>query len=106
MLARRAEVAIASAGLFALPGRHAAWGAGSAWPFSDRSALADAVIGTQDVPGPAACLAVSGALACAGALVAGWPSRRPVVRPAGVGRAPRRITRRGPPGPDGASPAG
>jgi Protein of unknown function (DUF3995) len=65
---------------------HAAWGAGSAWPLPDRDALADAVIGAAEVPPPAACFAVSGALAAAGALVAGWPGgRRPAVHRLGTG---------------------
>jgi len=83
---RRAGVATASAALFALAGMHAAWGAGSAWPLPDRDALADAVIGAAEVPPPAACFAVSGALAAAGALVAGWPGgRRPAVHRLGTG---------------------
>jgi hypothetical protein len=86
MQMRRAGAATASATLFAVAGMHAAWGAGSAWPLPDRHALADAVIGAAEVPSPAACFAVSGALAAAGALVAGWPGgRRPVVRRLGTG---------------------
>jgi Protein of unknown function (DUF3995) len=71
--------------LFALAGLHAAWGAGSAWPMADRRALADAVIGGDDVPPPLACYAVSGALTTAGLLVAGWPRRHPLLRRVGVG---------------------
>jgi hypothetical protein len=83
---RRAGITTASAALFALAGLHAAWGAGSAWPLPDRDALADAVIGAAEVPSPAACFAVSGALAAAGALVAGWPGgSRPAVRRLGAG---------------------
>jgi hypothetical protein len=86
MQMRRAGIATASAALFALAGLHAAWGAGSAWPLPDRDALADAVIGAAEVPSPAACFAVSGALAAAGALVAGWPGgSRPAVRRLGTG---------------------
>ena len=81
---RQAGPVTASGSLFALAGLHAAWGAGSAWPFPDRRALADAVIGAADVPGPGACFAVSGALAVAGALVAGWPAGWPVARKVGV----------------------
>lgn len=86
MTMRRAGALTASAALFGLAGLHAAWGAGCAWPAADRQALADAVIGArtgpgagpQDsgMPGAGACFAVSGALATAGALVAGWPARR------------------------------
>lgn len=71
MSLRQAGAVTASVSLFGLAGLHAAWGAGLAWPMPDRRALADAVIGTGEVPGPAACLAVSGALAAAGTLVAG-----------------------------------
>ena len=74
----------ASGALLGLAGLHAAWGAGSSWPFRDRRALADAVAGTTEVPGPAACFAVGGALAAAGALVAGWPAGRPLLRGTGV----------------------
>jgi hypothetical protein len=86
MTIRRAGALTASAALFGLAGLHAVWGAGCAWPAADRQALADAVIGTRTgpgtglpdsgMPGPAACFAVSGALAAAGALVTGWPARR------------------------------
>jgi Protein of unknown function (DUF3995) len=86
MRMRRAGALTASTALFGLAGLHAAWGAGSSWPAADRRALAEAVIGngtgtgtgTQDsgMPGPAACFAVSAALAAAGALTAGWPGRR------------------------------
>ena len=70
--------------LFGLAALHAAWGAGSAWPLADRAALAEVVIGGPDVPSPAACYAVSGALVTAAALVAGWPRGRPGVRRLGV----------------------
>jgi hypothetical protein len=83
---RRAGALTASTALFGLAGLHAVWGAGYAWPATDRRALADAVIGTRagpgkglpdsGMPGPAACFAVSGALAAAGTLAAGWPARR------------------------------
>jgi hypothetical protein len=84
VLVRRAGRVTASGVLLGLAGLHTAWGAGSAWPFADREALADAVVGTTEVPGPAACFAVSGALAVAAALVAGWPARRPAARTLGV----------------------
>ena len=42
------------------------------------------MIGTSKVSTPAACFAVSGALAAAGTLVAGWPASRPVLRQMGV----------------------
>jgi hypothetical protein len=94
MTMRRAGALTASGVLFGLAGLHAAWGTGSPWPATGRQALADAVIGTgtgghgstsngagtgrhvPGMPGPAACFAVSGALAAAGALTAGWPARR------------------------------
>jgi hypothetical protein len=55
-------------------GLHVAWGRGSSFPFSTRDELADAVVGTPRVPGPAACHAVAGALAAAAALVEGAPA--------------------------------
>jgi hypothetical protein len=92
MLAHRAA---ASAGLLAAAALHAAWGAGSAWPFRDRAALADAVIGAAEVPGPGACLAVSCALAVAGALAAGWPARHPGLRQAGISAVAAVLAARG-----------
>ena len=67
---RLAAVALAGFGVL-----HAAWGLGVSWPFRDRAALADAVIGRADVPPPAACWAVAGALGAAAAVVAGRPRR-------------------------------
>ncbi len=87
MAVRQVTSVAASGVLFALAALHAAWGTGSAWPFPSRRELADAVIGTAEVPTPAACFAVSGALAAAGALVAGWPRNRPVLRRIGVAGA-------------------
>jgi Protein of unknown function (DUF3995) len=73
-----------AAGLAGLAGLHLAWAAGSAWPFSSRAELADAVVGTAEVPGPAACLAVAAALGSAAALAAGAPSRHPAIRESGT----------------------
>ncbi len=87
MLVRRAGAVTASAGLFTLAAMHVAWGAGSAWPFPDRNALADAVVGAEHVPGPASCFAVGIALGAAGALTAGWPAGRPLLRRLGTGGA-------------------
>lgn len=63
---------------------HAAWARGSAFPFSTRAELAEAVVGADEVPGPAPCLAVAGALTVAAALVAGVPVGPPRLRRAGV----------------------
>ncbi len=52
---------------------HIAWGNGSSFPFRNTDDLADAVIGSGDVPPPAACFAVGGALLVAAALVADLP---------------------------------
>jgi hypothetical protein len=92
MLIRRAAP---SAGLLAAAALHAAWGAGAAWPFPDRAALADAVIGAAEVPGPRACFAVSGALGAAAALAAGWPARHPGLRRAGTSAAAAVLAARG-----------
>ena len=95
MLMRQAAAAAASTGLLAMAGRHAAWGAGSAWPFPDRAALADAVIGAAEVPAPRACFAVSGGLGAAGALTAGWPAGYPGLRRAGSCAVAAVLTGRG-----------
>jgi hypothetical protein len=56
--------------LTALSALHVAWAFGSSFPFRSRAELADAVVGTSEVPPPSACLAVAGTLAAAAALVA------------------------------------
>jgi hypothetical protein len=71
---------LAAVALGALGVLHAAWGLGAAWPLRDREALADAVVGRDSVPPPAACWAVAGALGTAAALVAGRPRRLPRLR--------------------------
>ena len=81
----RVATTAASAALVGLAGLHAAWGLGSTWPLPDRAALADAAVGTADVPPPAACFAVAAALGLAAALVDGRPRRRPLLRRVGAG---------------------
>ena len=76
------------AGLLAgVAGLHALWGAGVAWPASDRRQLADAVAGTEEMPPPGACFAVAGALLAAAVLVAGAGGQRRPVRLARAGVA-------------------
>jgi Protein of unknown function (DUF3995) len=53
---------VASGALLAIATLHAAWGCGSSFPFVGRKALADAVVGAEEVPPPAACFAVAAAL--------------------------------------------
>lgn len=66
---RRLGVAGVTAGvLAAIGGLHAVWGAGIAWPARDRASLARQVVGSDRVPPPAACFAVTGALGAAAAL--------------------------------------
>lgn len=62
--ARRRPVARTVAGtLTAAAVLHALWGAGSAWPLTDRDRLTRTVVGTDGAPpGPAACFAVAGLL--------------------------------------------
>ena len=95
-MTRRAAFAVpATAGLLAAAALHAAWGTGASWPLPDRAALADAVIGRSEVPGPAACFAVSAALATAAAATAGWPARFPAVRRLAVGSVTAVLAGRG-----------
>ena len=75
---------VTSTALLALSGLHVAWAAGSSFPFADRDALADAVVGARVVPSRGACLAVAAALAVAGALVAGAPVVPRRLRPLGI----------------------
>lgn len=49
---------------------HAVWGTGSAWPFADRAALADAVAGTREPPAAPECFTVAALLLAAAGLVA------------------------------------
>lgn len=56
--------------LAAVAGVHVAWGIGSAFPFRTRAELADAVVGSENVPPPTACYAVAAALTTASLLVA------------------------------------
>lgn len=70
---RRAARWLTAATLAGIAGVHVAWGRGSTFPFSSRDELADAVVGTQHVPSPAACYAVATALIAASGLVANVP---------------------------------
>jgi hypothetical protein len=67
-----------------LAGLHLVWGLGSHWPARTAGGLAGSVAGTDRVPGPAACFAMTGVLAAAAALGAG----------AGGAAAPARLARR------------
>lgn len=58
--------------LLAVAALHIAWGLGSSFPFRTREELADAVIGTDEVPPPTACFTVAALLVLAAALVAGF----------------------------------
>jgi hypothetical protein len=66
--------------LAALAALHVAWGWGSSFPFRNRDDLADAVVGSSTVPGPAACWAVAGALTTGAILVADVGPQPPRVR--------------------------
>jgi hypothetical protein len=64
---------LTAATLATLAALHVAWGRESAFPFSTRAALADAVVGTENVPSPLACFGVASALTVAAALLEGMP---------------------------------
>ena len=63
---------------------HVAWGLGSSFPFRDRAALADTVVGNDAVPGRRASLAVAGLLGLAAGLVADVLPVPPTLRRVGV----------------------
>ena len=63
---------------------HVAWGLGSSFPFRDRAALADTVVGSDAVPGRRASLAVAGLLGLAAGLVADVLPVPPTLRRVGV----------------------
>jgi hypothetical protein len=70
-----------TAGVLAvLSAMHLAWGLGASTPFRSRDELADAVVGSNTVPPPIACLAVAGALASGAALAAPMCSVAPGIR--------------------------
>lgn len=50
---------------------HAAWGAGSTFPYADRATLADRVAGSTAAPKPRDCFAVAGLLLIAAGVVGG-----------------------------------
>jgi Protein of unknown function (DUF3995) len=63
---------------------HVAWGLGSSFPFHDRAALADTVVGNDAVPGRGASFAVAGLLGVAAGLVADVLPVAPRFRRVGV----------------------
>lgn len=71
----------AALGLIGAGAMHALWATGSAWPARDRKRLADAMVGSPNMPPAAACLVVAAGLSAAGVLVAGaGGDRRAAVR--------------------------
>ncbi len=64
---------------------HVAWGLRVTVPGVDAERMAEAVAGSGELPGPAACFAVAGALTAAAALVVGVPASRPALVRAGRG---------------------
>ncbi|MGD9703579.1 MAG: DUF3995 domain-containing protein [Acidimicrobiia bacterium] len=59
---------------------HVLWGLRAPIPGVDAARVADAVVGSEDLPSPRACFTVAAALAVAAGLVAGAPSRWPRLR--------------------------
>lgn len=64
-------------GLLAVAAVHANWAAGSSWPLPDRRRLAWTLVGSEEMPPAAACLAVTALLTMGAGLVAGFPKRAP-----------------------------
>jgi len=71
----RASTSTAAAALAGLAGLHSVWGFGSTWPLPDRASFVRNVIGGHEMPPPAACFAVAGALALGASFVAGRPQQ-------------------------------
>ena len=69
------SAALAGVGLL-----HVGWGLRVPMPGVDRARVAAAVVGSDEMPSPAACFAVAAALAAAALLVAGVPSHWPRLR--------------------------
>jgi hypothetical protein len=76
-------VTATSAALAGAAALHVAWGARVSLPGVDGDRMAQAVVGSDDVPSPAACYAVAAALGTASALVAGVPGWLPRLRKLG-----------------------
>jgi hypothetical protein len=72
-----------SGALAAASALHVAWGLRVQIPGIDGDRMAEAVVGTGDVPTTAACYGVAAALGVASALVAGVPARTPRLRTLG-----------------------
>lgn len=83
----RAASTATAATLAGIGAIHVAWGTGSAFPLADRDELADAVVGSDSVPGPAASFAVAALLGVAAGLVADVLPVPRRVRAVGVGGA-------------------
>ncbi len=62
-------------GLLAVAAVHANWARGSSWPLLDRRRLTWTVVGSEQMPSAAACLALTALLTVAAGLVAGLPRR-------------------------------
>jgi hypothetical protein len=73
--------------LAGLAGLHLAWGRGSSWPMRTRRTLSAAVAGTDRIPSPGACFAMTGVLGTAAAIAGGVGGRRPLARLARAGVA-------------------
>ena len=70
-------VGATSAALAGIGLLHVGWGLRVPMPGVDGARVTDAVVGSDEMPSPAACFAVAAALAAAALLVAGAPSRWP-----------------------------
>jgi hypothetical protein len=81
---RRSTSITTASALAAIGALHVAWGLGASFPFRDRAALADTVVGNDAVPGRGASLAVAGLLALAAGLVADVLPVAPRFRRVGV----------------------
>jgi hypothetical protein len=81
--------------LAAIGGLHFAWARGSSFPFADRDALADSVVGADAVPSSSASVAVGALLTVASVLVAGLPIGPRRLRRLGVATVAGVLTVRG-----------
>jgi hypothetical protein len=75
---------VTAATLAGIAALHLGWACGSSFPFSTRTALADSVVGAQEVPTPQACAGVAASLLAAAALIGGKPSLPPRLRKVGI----------------------
>lgn len=82
-------------GLMTVAAIHANWARGSSWPAPNPQQLAQAVIGGDELPSAAACMAVAGLLTAATGFVGGVPRQSPRLQRLGAAAVVVALSARG-----------